>query len=96
MTDLLGLLAFYYLCDGTAALRGLDSAEVAACMANYEVLKIQFAPDAPLAPLGSEQRAVQNRRAYAQFKTWEAENPSVVARLRREARARTSSQFGDS
>jgi len=91
MPDILALLTFYYLCDGAAAQRGLDSAEVAACMANYEVLKLEFAADSPLAPVGSTERAAQNRRAYARFKAWEAENTMLVARLRQEA----ARQIGD-
>ncbi|MDQ7069402.1 MAG: hypothetical protein Q9M48_01400 [Rhodobacterales bacterium] len=90
MPDLLAMLALYYLCDSTAALRGLDSAEVAACMSNYEVLKVQFAADSPLAPLGSPERARQNRRAYAKFKAWEAENHQLVTRLRQNAARQNS------
>jgi hypothetical protein len=83
MTHFLNLLALYYLCDSTAALRPMTSAEIASCMATYEAVKAHFVstPPAPTTPA----RSRYNRQAYLAFKSWEVENSGLVARLKDEA-----------
>lgn len=87
MTAFQTLITLYYLCDQTAAMRGLSKQEVTQCMANYERLKMHFV-ETPHAPLGSVERAAQIRAGYAGFKAWEAANTEAVASLRATARRR--------
>lgn len=87
MTEFLRLLAFYYLCDSTAAIRPMTAAEVAACMGTYEAVKTYFYKPGEMAPRGTTERGAQNRYAYAGFKAWEAENASLVAEMKAQARA---------
>ncbi|MGH1412821.1 MAG: hypothetical protein ACRBB0_04975 [Pelagimonas sp.] len=87
MTHMMTLLSLYYLCDQAAATRGLTREEVQNCMANYEQLKQEFVQEAP-APLGSPERAAQNRLGYRSFKSWEDSNSATVQELRAQARIR--------
>ena len=87
MSQLLSLLAAYYLCDQAAALRALNAAEVSACMAHYERIKQEFL-DEPPARVGTPERVAQNRLGYAGFKAWEAANPDIVRELRAYAQLR--------
>ena len=79
------MLAFHYMCNLVANDRPLTSAEVAACMNNYEKIKVEFIDDDP-APKGSVERARQNSEAYRAFKSWEAENAEAVRYLKEELR----------
>jgi hypothetical protein len=85
MSQILSLLTLYYLCDQAAAVRGLTADEVDHCMANYEVLKLEFI-DEPPARLGSAERAAQIRLGYQGFKAWEAANADRVQQMRDTAR----------
>ena len=72
MSELFRLLALYYACDNTAAMRTLTASEVAACMQHYTAIKTHFAANAR-----------DDRNAgYQRFKIWERENGDLVVRLR--------------
>ena len=86
MADFLTLLAFTYLCNGTAEVRLLAPPEAAACTSAYEGVKRHFYPEFEVAPLGSPERIAQNATAYAGFKAWEADNAALVATMRADAR----------
>ena len=86
MSPLLNLLSFYYLCDQAAAQQVLSASDVADCMANYDRIKHEFINQAP-APMGSAERAAQNRLGYISFKSWEAANPDLVQEFRAKAQA---------
>ena len=87
MSPLLNLLSFYYLCDQAAAQQVLSASDVADCMANYDRIKLEFIDQAP-APMGSAERAAQNRLGYVGFKLWEAANPDLVQEFRAKAQGR--------
>ncbi len=89
MTELLRLLAVYYLCDAAAAVRPLSAAEVAGCIEVYGRVKSQFSAPEGAAP-GSPDSVARNAAAYAAFKAWEAANPDLVEDMRRAARAQVA------
>lgn len=84
MSPILNFLPFYYLCDQAAAQQVLSASDVADCMANYDRIKLEFIDQAP-APVGSPERAAQNRLGYIGFKSWEAANPDLVQEFRAKA-----------
>jgi len=86
MTQIMTLMAFYYMCDQAAAHGTLNNAEFQNCMANYETIKLEFIDETP-APRGSVERAAQIRLGYVGFKAWEAANSDLVTRMRAKARA---------
>lgn len=94
MSEFLAVLAFYYICDSTAALRPMSGEEVLRCTKAYETVKTYFAPEFDLAPRGSLARFSQMQEGYLGFKTWEAENPDLVAQMRREAEAAIRVGYG--
>jgi hypothetical protein len=75
MSELLRVLVLYYACDAAATERHPTPAEWARCMGHYADIKRHFA-QGETGPDG-------NRVGYLGFKAWEAENPSLVADLRR-------------
>lgn len=84
MTSFFAMIMLHYLCDQTAHTRALSSAEAAHCMENYQAIKLTFV-DADQSHEQLQERAAQNRLAYARFKSWEAENAEIVAELRSSA-----------
>ncbi|QBF32800.1 hypothetical protein [Thalassococcus sp. S3] len=87
MSEFLRLLAIYYLCDSTAAIRPLTASEVSACMSTYETVKVHFVRPGDLAPPGTPERVAQNRQAYRGFKAWERDNAALVSNMRARAEA---------
>jgi hypothetical protein len=85
MGEFLSILAAYYLCDATAALRPMSHAEAAECIATYDRVKTYFVADFDLAPAGTVARFSQMSDAYLAFQSWEAANPDLVADMRAEA-----------
>ncbi|WP_224825480.1 hypothetical protein [Cognatishimia sp. MH4019] len=85
MSDFLAVLALYYICDSTAALRPMSGEEVLRCTQTYETVKTYFVPSFDLAPRGSLARFEQMQHGYLGFKSWEADNPDIVADLRQKA-----------
>ena len=83
MTPLMALLALHYSCDVASAHAVLPRGEMQQCMANFQQIKLHFSPED-----GDATQGARNRAAYLAFKSWEAEHPDLVARLRREARDR--------
>lgn len=82
MSEFLAVLAFYYICDSTAALRPMSAEEVMRCTKAYETVKTYFVPDFELAPRGSLARFSQMQAGYKGFKAWETDNPALVADMR--------------
>lgn len=82
MSDLLRLLVLYYTCDVSAQAQFPSPQDWARCMGHYHQIKSHFADglDGPAAQV----------EGYRRWKTWEAENPALVASLRARAAARVS------
>ncbi|MEL7212906.1 MAG: hypothetical protein AAGK92_09610 [Pseudomonadota bacterium] len=95
MSDFLAILALYYICDSTAALRPMSGEEIRRCTDTYETVKTYFVPSFDLAPPGSLARFEQMQKGYLGFKSWEADNPDIVAHLRQEAELATRVGFRD-
>ncbi len=74
MSEFLRLIAFYYACDAAAIDGLLTRSERLECIRHYTAIKAHFA-----GPLRNPQDHVEGFRA---FKTWEDENPALVAQLR--------------
>lgn len=80
MSDMISVLAFYYLCDAIGPRQGLSHSEMHRCMRNYQTLKSHFASE----------RAAEDAphlSGYRAFKAWEQANADLVANLREEAAA---------
>ena len=84
MTEFLKLLAIYYMCDSTAAVRPLSAEEFMSCQYTYETVKSYFSGLDVGTPTDI---AARNRTAYAGFKAWEAENAALVSEMRATAEA---------
>ena len=95
MPEFLEILTLYYLCDATALVRPMASAEVEACMGVYDQVKAFFAPF-DLAPVGSLERHAQMIEGYLGFLNWQEANPDLVAEMRDDAmdQARGLAAFG--
>ncbi len=91
MTEFLKLLAVYYMCDSAAAVRPLTPEEYMNCQRTYEAVKIYFSGLEPAESPTLAQIAARNRAAYVGFKSWEAENSELVARMKADAKARIDS-----
>ena len=91
MSAFLKLLMVYYLCDSAAALHPLPGNDAAHCVQSYERVKSAFLPPGAQVPAGAYARARQSRAAYLRFKSWEANHPELVARLKPIASAQAGS-----
>ncbi len=81
MDPLLELLRVYYECTALAEAHVLTQTQRFACNETYQQAKRLFL-DGDLAHPGSILTKEQNTQAYLLFKSWEAENASLVAQLR--------------
>ena len=86
MSEFLSVLALYYVCDATAALRPMSAEEIGACFSTYDTVKVYFVDGFDLAPPGSMARIRQMSEAYLAFKAWEEDNAALVADMRADAR----------
>ena len=86
MPEFLELLAHYYLCDATAAVRPMSAGEVVTCMGIYDDVKAFFAPF-DLAARGTLERHAQMVEGYLGFLNWQEANPDLVAEMRDTAMA---------
>ena len=78
MSELLRTLVLYYACDMAAAVAPPSRDEVIRCLTHYQHIKRHFA-QGETGPRG-------NTAGYLGFKSWEAENPDLVAQLRARTR----------
>ncbi len=85
MSEFLSLLALYYVCDATAAMRHLTMQEVMACTQTYESVKTYFVTEFELAPHGTAERAQQMQQGYLAFLDWEEANEALVEDMQAEA-----------
>lgn len=85
MGEFLTVLALYYMCDATAAMRPMSMQEVATCAESYDTVKVYFVSDFDLAPQGTLARFDQMSEAYIAFKAWEEQNADLVEDLRADA-----------
>ncbi len=85
----MSILMLYYMCDAIVVHRplSLSPPELAECIGYYEAVKAEFS-EGPLQPPGKAEAEAQRRAAYAAFKAWEADNETLVATMRAQARAR--------
>lgn len=77
MSELLRILVLYYACDVSAEVHFPSPEEWTRCMGHYHEIKARFADDLS----GTDAQVV----GYQRWKTWEAENPELVASLRERA-----------
>ena len=92
--EALALIASYFLCSEAAEVRVLSPSEVEACTSIYTEVKLGFLPDVDLAAyqsMSAVERAEVNRRGYAAYVTWQAENADLVAELEASAKDQLSS-----
>lgn len=91
--EALALIASYFLCSEAAEVRVLSPSEVDACTSIYTEVKLGFLPDVDLAAyqsMSAVERADVNRRGYAAYVTWRAENVDLVAEMEASARDQLS------
>ncbi len=91
--EALALIASYFLCSEAAEVRVLSRAEVDTCTSIYTEVKLGFLPDVDLAvyqSMSATERAAVNRRGYAAFVAWRAENADLVAEMEANAREQLS------
>lgn len=82
MPEIVTLLSVYYICAAQAAEGLLTQRERFACNETYQQAKRLFLEDEALRRPGSVLTPQQNTRAFLRFKTWERENPALVAELK--------------
>ncbi len=95
MTDVITMLAVYYMCSSEAETRHLSFEEARSCAAVYDGVKGHFAPNTDIAPDGLRGRAAHNQAAYLAFKHWEETHPEIVDPLKAQARRQSTLFLSD-
>lgn len=88
--ETLALIAAYFLCSEVAEIRVLPPAEAADCVDTYTDVKLSFVDGVDrddYNALSAVERAQVNRKGYASYLAWMADNPALVDQLKREAQA---------
>jgi hypothetical protein len=85
MSEFLGVVAIYYLCDAMASARHLTMAETMQCGRTYDTVRSYFVPEFELAPRGTPEHIAQMRAGYLGFQAWEDANADTVDQMRAEA-----------
>ncbi len=85
MTDLVSVLAAYYLCNAVTLVRPLTASEMTLCSRTYESVKTHFEPGLADPDLSGKQRRQTNTAAYHAFKAWETQNADTVGEMKRAA-----------
>jgi len=91
--EALALIVSYFLCSEAAEVRVLDRAEIETCTNIYTEVKLGFLPDIDMAAYQSMtavERAAANRRGYAAYVAWRADNADLVAEMEADARDQLS------
>lgn len=92
-TALLALLAAYYACDVEATAGRMESDRAGRCSAIYDDAKAGFLAPEERPALAAEGPGAASRAAFRRFRVWEAENKTVVERLREDARLASKKVF---
>lgn len=86
--EALALIAAYFLCSEAAEVRVLPADEAAECVQIYTDVKLSFVEDVDrddYDALSASERVEVNRKGYAGYVAWRAENPALVDQLEQDA-----------